>query len=429
MLKNKKIVLIPILGFLILISIGAILLVLPISNLRPIAYIDAFFVSASSVCTTGLSTVVLSEQFSFWGQLVILTITQIGALGIVIFIAFLFILLNKKMNFSSVVFFSENINNDNYSVFQKKIKQILRYTFIIEGLGAWLLSFRFIPLYGLKKGLWYSIFHSVMAFCNAGFDLIATNSLIAFKDDTYVITIFIGLILLGGLGFFVLEDLLNCLTHGKPRKISFQSKIVIVATLGITIFAILTMKLLEPTMSIKEAIFASVTLRTAGFYIRDFTQYSLPIQIISMLLMFIGAAPGSTSGGIKLVTITIILLSLKATLSSEDNVNIFYKRISDKTVKMAYTIVTLSAFVVLTGIILLSKTDNFNLTETAFQCISAFSDTGIPFFDNALLSSAGKTITIILMFLGRIGPLSFFTLMSRKSKDSEIEFVEGKLIL
>lgn len=429
MFKNKKIIFIPILGFLILILIGTILLQLPISNTRPIKYIDALFTSVTSVCTTGFTTVTIADQFTLFGQVIILLLTQIGALGLVIFIAFLFILLNKRINISSVVFFSENINSENYSELQKKIKQILRYTFAIEGIGTWFLALYFVPKYGFAKGLWYSIFHSVTAFCNAGIDLFGSNSLVQFKDNLYVTYIFMVLILLGGLGFFVLQDIFDCLSHGRLKKLSLQSKIVISSTTILTIISLIFIRILEPAISWHESFFASITLRTAGFYITDFSNYSLPIQILSMILMFIGAAPGSTSGGIKLVTFTVIVLTIRSTLSGKENVNVFYKKISPKTIRMSFTIAVLSLTVVFAGIILFAKYDNFGLSEISFQCVSAFSNTGVGLFDNKDLNSIGKLITIALMFLGKIGTISFFTLMSGKSKDKNLEYVEGKLIL
>jgi trk system potassium uptake protein TrkH len=328
-------------------------------------------------------------------------------LGIVIFIAFLFIVLNKKMQFSKLVFFSENVNNDNYSLFKNKVVQIIKYTFIIEGIGAWLLSFKFIPMMNFSQGLWYSIFHSVMAFCNAGLDLFGTNSLAMFYGDTYICIIFIVLIFCGGLGFFVLENIISALSHGTFKNINFQTKIVLSATLIVLFSSIVLFKILEPEMTWMEAIFNSVTLRTAGFYIKDFTNYSLATQVLAMFLMFIGAAPASTSGGIKIVTLAILFLTIKASLTDKENVVVFFRKIGNKTIKTAYTILILSLLVILIAVILYAKFDNFGLEKIMFHAISAFSDTGLGIYDSSNLNIAGKLITIALMFLGRLRT-SFF---------------------
>jgi trk system potassium uptake protein TrkH len=402
MFKNKKIILIPIIGFILLILVGSILLYLPISNKGPISFLDAIFISTSSVCTTGFSTVNLLEQFTLFGQVIILLITQIGALGIIIFVAFLFIILNKKIQFSQLVFFSENVNNNNYSLFKNKIVQIIKYTFIIEGLGAWLLSFKFIPMMNLGQGLWYSIFHSVMAFCNAGLDLFGTNGLSMFYGDTYTCIVFTILIFCGGLGFFVLEDIIAAILHGSFKKITFQTKIVLSATTIVLVSSVILFKILEPQMTFIEALFNSVTLRTAGFYIKDFANYSLETQVLAMFLMFIGAAPASTSGGIKLVTLAIIFLTIKASISGKDTVVVFFRKIGDKTIKTAYTILVLSLLVILIAIILYAKFDNFGLEKIMFHAISAFSDTGLGIYNSSDLNFAGKLITIALMFLGRL---------------------------
>lgn len=204
------------------------------------------------------------------------------------------------------------------------------------------------------------------------------------------------------------------------------------ATTIILVSSVIIFKILEPQMTILEACFNSVTLRTAGYYIKDFANYGLATKIFSMILMFIGAAPASTSGGMKIVALAVIILSIRAILKNEEQVVVHYRKIGDNTIKLAFSIASLSILVILIAMILFAKFDNFGFEKIAFQSISAFSDVGLGIYNNIYLNSAGKIITMLLMFLGRLGPLSFFTaflFLPKKRKNYDVTYVEGKLIL
>lgn len=207
MLKSKKIYGMPIIGFALMILVTALLLKLPICHKINISFIDAVFESASMVTATGSTVVDISQEFTFVGQLVMLIAMEIGAIGFMIFFSLLFMVSKKKIRLSDTIFLGNEMNTNNYISIRDKAKKITCYTLVIELFGIWFLAFRWVPMYGLKQGLWYSIFHSVSAFCNVGCDLFGTNSLLFFKDDIYINTILMFLMFLGSLGFFVLEDL------------------------------------------------------------------------------------------------------------------------------------------------------------------------------------------------------------------------------
>ena len=217
MLRNKKIYGMPIIGFLLMILVTALLLKLPICSKINMSFIDAVFESASMVTATGSTVVDISQEFTFVGQLIMLIAMEIGAIGFMIFFSLLFMVSKKKIKLSDTIFLGNEINTNNYTSIKDKAKKITRYTLIIEFFGAWLLSFRLVPMYGWKQGIWYSIFHSISAFCNVGCDIFGSNSLLLFKNDVYMNTILMILMFLGSLGFFVLEDLTRLVLYQQKK--------------------------------------------------------------------------------------------------------------------------------------------------------------------------------------------------------------------
>ena len=227
MLKNKKIYVIPIFGFLAMILVTTLLLKLPMCNQQNISYIDAFFEAASMITATGSNVVILPEQFTLMGQFVCLVAMQIGAIGFMLFFSLIFMMSKEKMRLSDSLFLSNEVSTTDFPSVKQKAKKIIRYTFAIEFFGAWLLAFKFVPLYGMGKGLWVSLFHSVSAFCNVGADIIGTDSLAMFRNDIYVNIVFILLMFLGSLGYFVLEDLVHWYCTGRKNKAHTQSKLIL----------------------------------------------------------------------------------------------------------------------------------------------------------------------------------------------------------
>lgn len=217
MLKNKKIYGMPIIGFFLMILVTALLLKLPLCHKTNMSFVDAVFESASMVTATGSTVFDISQEFTFMGQLIMLIAMEIGAVGFMIFFSLLFMISKKRIKLSDTIFLGNEINTNNYTSIKDKAKKITRYTLVIELFGAWLLAFRWVPMYGWKQGLWYSIFHSISAFCNVGCDLFGTNSLLLFKNDVYINVILMVLMFLGSLGFFVLEDLTRLVLHWQKK--------------------------------------------------------------------------------------------------------------------------------------------------------------------------------------------------------------------
>lgn len=428
MLRKKKIYLVPIIVFLILILLGAIILKLPICNNKPITFIDALFMSASGICVNGFSTVNIIEQFNILGQIVLVILTQIGALGFMSIVIFILTLRNRKIDFFHIMLAGDSINENIYSHVKQRSKNICKYTFLIEFVGALLLSVKFIPIFGVGEGIWKSLFHSITAFCNAGFDLFGTTSLSVFKDDIYINLIFIILIILGGIGFLVIEDIL--INKKRLKNIKFQSKLVLSSTLILIISSIILIKIMEPQFNILESSFTAITLRTAGFYTVDINNCNLATQLLFIILMFIGGAPGSTSGGIRIVVFAILILTASSTLRNNKNVIIFNRKINEDLIKKSITIVIISLSIILISVIAFLYLDNIGALNIIFHCFSTFSAVGLGLVSANALNFYGKVITIILMFIGRVGPITAISLFLIDRKTNEnIIYPDGKLIL
>lgn len=388
MSKSKsKLYKVPILGFLIIILLGAFILELPICNNNPISYIDALFVSTSGVCITGYTPVVLAEQFTWVGQLVLVVLAEVGALGFMTFIIFIATVTKKRLNFSDILLMEDGEISAN---FKEKVKNIIKYTFAIEFAGAALLSLRFIQIYGLVKGIWYGIFHAVTAFCNSGFDIIGANSLEPFRNDYYVNFIIMALIILGGIGFLVLEDLITAWKNRSFKNLRFQSKIVLITTGFLLVFSIGYIKLMEPQLTLLESMFTAVTLRTAGFSTINMANCSNATIMMGIILMFIGGAPGSTSGGIRIVVFAVLVLSMISTLKNRKEVVVFYRRINMNTIMKAITITGWSMLAVLVGVITMSFFNDIGLENIIFHCVGAFSDTGLGLVSTSMLNFVRK---------------------------------------
>lgn len=428
MLRKKRIYLVPILIFLIIIILGAIILHLPICNNKPISFLDSLFMSASGICVNGFSTVNISEQFTLFGQIILAILTEIGALGFMSIVMFILSLRNRRVDLFKTMLAGDSINENIYANVKQRSKNICKYTFIIEFIGALLLSLRFIPMFGLEKGIWYSIFHSITAFCNAGFDLFGTTSLNIFQNDVYINIIFIVLIILGGIGFFVIEDIL---IHKKRlKKIQFQSKIVLSSTAFLLILSMFLIKIMEPNFTILNSAFTAVTLRTAGFSTVNIANCNLVTKLLFIVLMFIGGAPGSTSGGIRIVVFVILILTTSATLRNKRDIIVFNKKINNSYIRKSVTIVVLSLVLIFVSIIAFMYLDNIGPLNIIFHCFSTFSAVGFGLVNASVLNAYGKIITIILMFIGRVGPISAISLFLIDRKTSEnIIYPDGNLIL
>ena len=428
MLKNKKIYAIPIFGFLLMILITSLLLKLPICNKQNIYYIDALFEATSAISATGSNVIDISTQFTFLGQLIILLAMQIGAIGFMLFFSILFMISKKKIKLSDTIFLGNEVVTNDYTTIKNKAKKITKYTIIIEILGTWFLSFRFIPIYGIGKGLWFSIFHSISAFCNVGNDLFG-NSLVLFKDDLYVNIVFILLMFFGSFGFFVIEGIVYWFFTGKKDKIYPEVKLIIYTSFLILIIGSILLKIFNPELSIIESIFSVVTAKNTGLYTIEMSQLKEINQFLISIIMFIGGGPGSNAGGIRVVVLAVIILSTIANINDEDEVVIFYRSISEKTIRRSFTILMIDIFIVFLGILGLTITENQGLLDTLFYTISNFTNTGLATIDMQSISFYTKLITIFIMYIGRIAPITFVSLFIADKKKNGIKYPSMDLIL
>ena len=430
MLKDKNIYVIPCLGFLSVILVGWIVLMLPICNNGNVTPFDALFTAVSVTCVNGLTTVNLSTEYSFLGQLAIAIITEIGAIGFVTFISFILSFKKKRMSLSETLLLGSALNDNNYGKLKQRLKEVIKYTIVIQIIGAILLAVDFIPKFGIKNGIWYSIFHSITAFCNSGFDIIGDTSLEIFAKNIYVNIVFIILMFLGSIGYFVIEDIIGAIKKKRFIHISFHTKIVLTASLIIYLVSIMLLKIAEPNLTWLEAVFTSVTARTTGFSTINMAG-TLPItKLIISFLMIIGGAPGSTSGGIRITSIAILTLTVRATLRNKKNVVVYYKKIDLQTIRQAITNIVICAMLVLISMFIMEKVQIMRLDNNLFMCASAFSATGLSVTNVAKMNFASKVILEALMYIGRVGPISILSILIFKKKENQnIEYVSGNVML
>ena len=430
MLKDKNIYVIPCLGFLSVILVGWIVLMLPICNNGNVTPFDALFTAVSATCVNGLTTVNLSTEYSFLGQLAIAIITEIGAIGFVTFISFILSFKKKRMSLSETLLLSSALNDNHYGKLKQRLKEVIKYTIVIQIIGAILLAVDFIPRFGIKNGIWYSIFHSITAFCNAGFDIIGDTSLEIFAKNIYVNIVFIILMFLGSIGYFVIEDIIGAIKKKRFIHISFHTKIVLTASFIIYLVSIMLLKIAEPNLTWLEAVFTSVTARTTGFSTINMAG-TLPItKLIISFLMRIGGAPGSTSGGIRITSIAILALTVRATLRNKKDVIVYYKKIDLQTIRQAITNIVICLVLVLISMFIMEKVQIMRLDNNLFMCASAFSATGLSVTNVANMNFTSKVILEALMYIGRVGPISILSILIFKKKENQnIEYVSGNVML
>ncbi|WP_186430432.1 TrkH family potassium uptake protein [Clostridium sp. BSD9I1] len=441
--KNVKLIPVRILaiGFAIVIFIGAILLSLPISSAdgRGTAFIDSLFTSTSAVCVTGLVTLDTGTHWNYFGKTVILLLIEIGGLGFMSFAALIALILGRKITLSERLVMQEAINSSNLEGIVKMVKYILGFTFSIQFMGALLLSTQFIHIYGLGKGIYYSVFHSVSAFCNAGFDLMGGfTSLTSFSENAVVIFTIAVLIIIGGLGFSVWTEIYN---YRSINKLSLHTKIVIVTTTALLSAGWILMMLFEfsnpdtlGAMSLKgklvNSLFASVTPRTAGFNSISTSDMTMPGRFLTTILMFIGGSSGSTAGGIKTTTFSIIVLSIISAIKGKDDTEVFQKRIAGDIVRKSFVITTLASTLIVVVTMLLSISEVGQSFEYIFyEVTSAFGTVGLSLGLTTKLSSIGKLILIFTMYSGRLGPLTVALAFTKVKRNNQIRYPEDKILV
>ena len=426
------------LSFLIAILVGSVLLSLPISSAtgEAVPYIDALFTATTSTCVTGLVTVPTVSTWSVFGQVVILILIQIGGLGIITIMTGLMMLVNRKLGIGDRLLLQDAFNLNTMAGLIKFVKNVLFGTLIVEGIGAMLYMFVFIPDFG-ARGIWISVFTSVSAFCNAGIDIMAENSLCNYATNPLINIVTSLLIILGGLGYVVWWDVLRVLKTRTPknrkvfRHLTLHSKIAITATLllifvgGALIFAFeysnpLTIGNMSVLEKIEVSLFQSVTTRTAGFASIPQENLTNASSLVSILLMMIGGSPGGTAGGMKTVTIAALFCSAIATIRGKKHASLFGRSISSESIRkaVAVSVSFLSIFVIST--IALLASNGASMLDVVYETMSATATVGLSRNFTASLNLFGKLIIIFTMYFGRVGPISLAIALGSKSEAQNV---------
>ena len=426
------------LSFLGAILLGSALLVLPFSTKsgESVDYIDALFTAVSATCVTGLVTLPTVATWSVFGQIVILILIQIGGLGVITITAGFMVAIHRKMGLKDSQLLSDALNVSTLSGLAEFVKKMLLGTFIIEGVGALMYMIVFIPDFG-AKGIWISIFNSVSAFCNAGIDIVAENSLCNYATNPLVNIVTCLLIILGGLGYVVWWDIIRVLKDVKRTKfrcvfkLTLHSKIVLVSTFaliligGISILAFeynnpLTLKNYNFFDKMQIAFFQSITTRTAGFATLPQENLTSASSIICIILMFIGGSPVGTAGGIKPVTIVVLFATTIATVRGKNEVTLFQRNLSKQVTRKAVAVAFSSFIIVALSTILLSLSTDAPALDVVFETVSATATVGLSRNLTSSLNLWGKLILSATMYFGRIGPISLATSFNLKKENINI---------
>lgn len=430
-----------VIGFAIVILTGALLLTLPISSAdgTPTSFIDSLFTSTSATCITGVITLDTATHWSTFGKVVIITLIQVGGLGFMAFTTLFALILGKKITLKQRLIMQEAMNTFSIQGLVSMMRYILIFTFSVEFIGAMLLSTQFIPMFGVSKGIAFSFFHSISAFCNAGFDLMGNFSSLTGVYDNSVIILTIGsLIIVGGIGFSVWVDIYK---NKDLKKLSLHSKLVLSMTAILIVGGAILMFIFEfnnpNTMGpmgakdkILSSVFAAVTPRTAGFNSISTSDMTLAGRSLTIILMFVGASPGSTGGGIKTSTAGILLMTVICVIRGREDTEIFKKRINKDLVYKAFTIVTLSLGIVIGVTMILSITEvGASLEYLIYEVVSAFGTVGLTLGLTPNLTTIGKVMVALTMYCGRVGPMTLFLALTNRKKNKGIRYPEDKILV
>jgi trk system potassium uptake protein TrkH len=425
-----------VLGFFGLILLGAALLSIPqatsVGNTTSI--LDALFTSASASCVTGLIVVNTAEHWSVFGQVIILLLIQIGGLGIMTMATIVSLIAGKKISLAERLIIKEQMNQETLSGLVKLIRYVIFLTFAIEAMGAVFLSFSFIPRYGVGKGIWFSVFHSISAFCNAGFD-ITGDSLMSFTGSYLTISTLSVLIIVGGIGFAVILDVFK---NRKWTRLSLHTKLVLTISGGLLLLGTVFFFILEYSnpqtlgpMSLVDkifaAIFASVVPRTAGFNSIDVSLMRESSAFLTIIMMFIGGSPGSTAGGIKTVTFGVILISTISIIRGNRDTEAFKKTINPEIISKSLAIVTAGMGLVLFMAFVLTITEGKEFLDVLFESASAFATVGLSRGITPDLTNIGKVIIMLTMYAGRVGPLTMAFAIGYNKKHRRYKYSQGHI--
>ena len=440
------------LGFFGVIFLGGLILWLPVCNQKPIAFIDALFTSVTSVCVTGLVTVVPAEQFTLLGKVVVLILIQIGGLGVIACTAAFFLLLRKRITMKGRIMIQQAYGLDTLSGMVRFVIRILKGTFFVEGIGAVLFAIKFVPEFGAARGIWYGVFHSVSAFCNAGIDIIGNDSFIRYVDSPLVNFTTMFLIVMGGLGFPVWYDVITTVRQEGAKKVprrrfltrlGLQSKIVLTMTAFLILAGALGFFVLEfnnpdtiGSLSVPEkamaSAFQSVTTRTAGYASVSQSGLTDSSKMLGCILMFIGGSPAGTAGGIKTTTAAMLLLTAASVLRGRRDTECFGRKLENGVVRSGITIMLLTFLFWLAGVTALSVFEpGKDFIDLMYEASSAIGTVGLTADLTPQLTAASHVVLMSMMYVGRIGPVTMALVFAGKADKSAQfrELPEKKIML
>lgn len=425
-----------VIGFAVIIAAGAVLLMLPISSKTGeyTPFMTALFTSASATCVTGLVLVDTGAHYSYFGQAVILTLIQIGGLGFMTIITMAFIATHKNVGVRYRMLIAQSFGLNDMSGGVRIIKKVINFTIFAEVSGAIFLMLKFIPQYGVK-GIWYGVFYSVSAFCNAGFDVFGNGrSLMDYSADPYVLTVISALIIVGGLGFIVWDEL----TAVKSvKRLSMYTRLVIIITAVLLIVGTVVFMITDADTfangffkQLGGALFQSVTTRTAGFDAVMQADLSEAGKMLSIMLMMIGGASGSTAGGVKIVTVGILVIAAVKSMCGKNTVVVFGRNVEKQSVMYASALIMLWLALMLFGAVFVNMCDNISMIDALYECASAYGTVGLSVGVTAKIGTISKILFIFYMFFGRVGIMTISMMfMARQQTGDELEYPSGNIFI
>ncbi len=439
-------------SFVIVILTGTILLSLPFTNrIEPKSLIDNLFVATSATCVTGLVPFVVAEQYNFWGQIVLLVMMQIGGLGLMTLLASILSIMKYKLFFAEKKIIQDSLSKGDLHDIPKFIRSILKYTAFFEGIGFFFIAICFIPQFGWSEGIFKSLFLTISAFCNAGIDNLGSSSLSAYITNPLINFTVIGLIITGGLGFIIWFEFRRNVPSLLKKKLGFKKTlnsltvhtrfvlIITAALLASGTFLFFVLEMSNPATigdlslpnQLMASFFQSTTYRTAGFSTIDFGAVTSPTKFISLVFMLIGGSPGGTAGGIKTTTFVMLFIFALSVLRENQKINVFKREIPRMSFMRAYAVFISMLTAIFTALFLLTITESIGFLDLIFEVVSAIATVGLSTGVTSILSTFGKTVIIILMFIGRVGPITILLSILKKGKQrtNEVSYPHGELLI
>lgn len=438
-----------VLGFLMVILTGAMLLCTPWAvKDGSINWLTALFTSTSAVCVTGLVVVDTQTHWTMFGQIVIILLIQVGGLGIMSFTTFFALLLGKKIQLKQRILMQQALNKSSIEGVVNIFRHLLLFSFIFEAIAAAILAVHWAPSMGMPKALWYVVFHSISAFNNAGFDLFGNfSSLTGYTNDFITNLVISSLIITGGLGFIVLYELYSCIgdtplsgnvPNKRTRRLSIHSKLVLLTTAALIVSGTVLIAVSEYNHALNQmplagkvmaSYFQAVSPRTAGFNTIDLNSLYLSTQLFIVFLMFVGGSPGSTAGGIKTTTFTMLWLAIYSNLKGKKDTELFRRSVETEEVFRALSIALLSLFFVFTVTFLLSLCQQADLIKILFEVVSALGTVGLSLGLTTDLTDLGQILIIITMFVGRLGPLTIGFAFIYQKKKPDMKYPSTRIMI